>query len=189
MQRASGAKCELPKFAAAPKLPRLPPSMKWDVQNYASCELRFGHTQIVNVGCVWHYLASSLPLSSFAVKGRHHIIFFLVWVPWHVKYGGRIVETCHLGLKVDCNLTVLIWLNLPTFPHPHSNPSAIFWPTTTSRCHHDSDPTFPLIDSFWAQIPPPSKINQQIFVSHHQQPAPIGVRVLAHVRPHSWTIA
>ena len=52
MQRAGGAKCELLKFAAAPKLPKLPPSMKWDVQNYVSCELRFGHTQIVNVGCV-----------------------------------------------------------------------------------------------------------------------------------------
>ena len=179
MQRAGGAKCELPKFAAAPKheMGRAELRFLWaPIWPHSNCKCRLRLT----------LFGKFITLVFICCEGKapHNILFGIG--PMGCKIWWENSWDMSFGPKSELQFNRIEFANLPSpilkqkchFLTPHNEwMSSWLWPY------------LPLIDSFWAQIPPPSKINQQIFVSHHQQPAPIGVRVLAHVRPHSWTIA
>ena len=117
-------------------------------------------------------------------KAPHNILFGIG--PMGCKIWWENSWDMSFGPKSELQFNHIEFANLPL---PILKPKCHFLTPHNEWMSSWLWPYLPLIDSFWAQIPPPSKTNQQIFVSHHQQPAPIGVWVLAHVRPHSWTTA
>ena len=128
----------------------------------------------------------TLVLISCERKAPHNILFGIG--PMGCKIWWENSWDMSFGPKSELQFNPIEFANLPS-------------PILKPKCHFLTPYNEWMSSWFWPYLPlnwftlssnpsslPPPK-NKKKFVSHHQQPAPIGVWVLAHVRPHSWTTA